>query len=282
METSHGQHTLNISSTAGGSVSSPGEGQFQYEHGTSVPITAAAQTNYHFVSWTGTAVDTGKVADPNSASTTVTVDADYTLKANFATTLAVVYVDNDSPGDPGPNDPKISDPCENGTSGHPFDMIQEAIDVAIEGITIVVLEGTYYENINFAGKNITLTSTDPNNPNIVTNTVIDGISINTVVTFINGEDANCVLTGFTITHGNADRGGGIYCYKSCPTISKCLVAGNSADYGGAISNYVGCPTLTNCTIIANWAKYGAGMFNCDSKLKLVPFPVSQFRRVHLF
>jgi len=81
METSHGQHTLNISSTAGGSVSSPGEGQFQYEHGTSVPITAAAQANYHFVNWTGSAVDAGKVTEPNTASTTVAVDADYTLRA---------------------------------------------------------------------------------------------------------------------------------------------------------------------------------------------------------
>jgi len=78
------QSTLAISSTSGGSVTSPGEGNFSYDDGTSVSVQATAVTNYHFVSWTGTAVNAGMVANPNAASTTVNVDADYTLQANFA------------------------------------------------------------------------------------------------------------------------------------------------------------------------------------------------------
>jgi hypothetical protein len=78
------QRTLDISSTPGGSVTNPGEGTFQYDDGSEVTIAAVADLNYHFVGWAGSAVDAGKVADPNSASTTVTVDADYTLQANFA------------------------------------------------------------------------------------------------------------------------------------------------------------------------------------------------------
>jgi hypothetical protein len=73
--------------------------------------------------------------------------------------FATFYVDDDAPGDPGPNDPAVSDPCEDGTGEHPFDAIQEAIDAAIDRDTIVVLPGTYAEDINFLGKNITLTST---------------------------------------------------------------------------------------------------------------------------
>jgi len=43
-----------------------------------------ADPHYHFMNWTGTAVTAGKVADPTSANTTVTMVGDYTLEANFA------------------------------------------------------------------------------------------------------------------------------------------------------------------------------------------------------
>lgn len=77
------QRTLTFSSTNGGSVTVPGEGDFQYAHGTFVAIRAVTESNYHFMNWTGSAVDAGKVANPNSASTTVTADADYSIQANF-------------------------------------------------------------------------------------------------------------------------------------------------------------------------------------------------------
>lgn len=78
------QHTLTTSTTAGGTVGTPGIGAFPYDHGSAVSVTAAADAHYHFVNWTGTAVDAGKVANSSSASTTVTMNADYTLQANFA------------------------------------------------------------------------------------------------------------------------------------------------------------------------------------------------------
>jgi hypothetical protein len=40
-----------------------------------------------------------------------------------------------------------SDPNEDGTAI--FDSIQEAIEVAAEGVTVVVRPGTYWENIDF-------------------------------------------------------------------------------------------------------------------------------------
>ena len=78
-----GQYVLTISSTSGGSVSSPGEGSFEYDNGTDVSIQATAADNYYFINWTGTAVTAGKVANPNAAGTTVAVDASYTVRANF-------------------------------------------------------------------------------------------------------------------------------------------------------------------------------------------------------
>lgn len=78
------QSTLTVSSTSGGSVITPGEGVFQYNQGSVVSLNAVSDLNYHFVDWTGTAVTAGKVADPSTPATTVTMDNDYTVQANFA------------------------------------------------------------------------------------------------------------------------------------------------------------------------------------------------------
>jgi hypothetical protein len=77
------ERTLAISSTGGGDVTAPGEGTFQYDHGTVVNIVAAVDANYHFANWTGTGVAAGKVADPNIADTTITMDSNYTAAAIF-------------------------------------------------------------------------------------------------------------------------------------------------------------------------------------------------------
>ncbi|MEJ2613705.1 MAG: hypothetical protein P8Z35_01990, partial [Ignavibacteriaceae bacterium] len=39
-----------------------------------------------------------------------------------------------------------------------FPKIQEAINSSVDGDTIIVAPGTYFENVNFRGKNILLTS----------------------------------------------------------------------------------------------------------------------------
>ena len=92
-----------------------------------------------------------------------------------------------------------------------YSTIQSAIDVAINDCTIIVDIGTYVENINFSGKNITLTSTNPDNPNIVESTVIDGGRSGSVVTFEGSETEFCILDGFTITGGlcESEPGAGI-------------------------------------------------------------------------
>ena len=77
-------YDLVVGSTAGGFVSVPGEGSFSYEQDTQVAVVATAQADYDFVTWTGTAVDAGNVANVMSASTTVTMDGNYTLQAEFA------------------------------------------------------------------------------------------------------------------------------------------------------------------------------------------------------
>ena len=102
---------LTTSSSAGGSVTTPGEpGPYTYNQGEVVTIEATPLLGYYFVNWTGTGVDAGKVANPNSPSTTITMDADYSVHANFATnqyTLLIYTVGSGSvsvdSGSPEPN-----------------------------------------------------------------------------------------------------------------------------------------------------------------------------------
>ena len=91
-------HTLDVSSSQGGQVSQPGEGVFSYDYDTIVTIEAANDTHYSFTEWTGTAVTAGKVANPTASQTTVTVDADYTLVANFEINQYDVTIDSTSGG----------------------------------------------------------------------------------------------------------------------------------------------------------------------------------------
>ena len=92
------KHTLTIKATQGGSVTVPGEGQFQYAEGTEVPIEAKAHGLFgEFAGWTGSPVDLGKVDNSKAAKTSVVVDADYSLQANFQGVLeswSIVYTNS--------------------------------------------------------------------------------------------------------------------------------------------------------------------------------------------
>jgi len=75
-------YTLTMAVSPGGSgTTTPAVGGHSYASGTSVPITATAATGYHFVNWTVSG-GTG-VANPTNASTTVSVDQNKTVTANF-------------------------------------------------------------------------------------------------------------------------------------------------------------------------------------------------------
>ncbi len=74
------QYSLTISSTTGGSVTTPGEKTFSYSDGMRVSVVATPDSGYQFVSWTG---NVQAVADVNAASTTITMKDHYSIVANF-------------------------------------------------------------------------------------------------------------------------------------------------------------------------------------------------------
>src|SRR4029079_12057608 len=76
--------------------------------------------------------------------------------------------------------------------------IQSAINVSISGDTVLVAPGTHFENINFEGKAITVTS--ESGPQ---NTIIDGGKSGSVVIFTAGEGRDSILNGFTLQNGSA-------------------------------------------------------------------------------
>jgi hypothetical protein len=77
--------------TPSGTITTPGVGVYSNLTGSQV-LLATPAANYRFVNWTGTAATAGKIANVNAASTTVTMDADYTAVANFASIPAPTYV----------------------------------------------------------------------------------------------------------------------------------------------------------------------------------------------
>jgi hypothetical protein len=74
------QYDLNISSTAGGNVTEPGVGTHTYDAGTVVNLTATPNAGYDFVNWTG---NVSTIADDEDATTTITMNGDYSIIANF-------------------------------------------------------------------------------------------------------------------------------------------------------------------------------------------------------
>lgn len=130
-----------------------------------------------------------------------------------------------------------------------YSTIQEGINAASNGDTVLVADSTYYENINFIGKHILVTSEFilDGDTNHISNTIINGSQpvnpdIGSVVTFESGfesgEDTTSVLCGFTITGGSgtlipgfARMGGGVLI-----TSAGCKLQNNYIEYNEMTSD----------------------------------------------
>ncbi len=143
-----------------------------------------------------------------------------------------------------------------------YETITVAIENALDGDEIIVAEGTYNEDINFEGRNIVLTSSNPTDSNVVENTIIMGLGDGPVVRFENGESSDAKIAGFTITGGNYTEGGAIIIapmtQRTSPTITNNVFEGNVANYGGAIYVHESNSEITNNVFRNNHANQSGG------------------------
>jgi len=137
-------------------------------------------------------------------------------------------------------------------SERPFRTIQDAIDSAREGDTIVVAAGTYSgpgnKNLDFQGKSIVLRAAE--GPEA---TVIDCGGKGRGFHFHWNETPGAAVIGFTIANGHAGPGGAILCEASSPQFRNCVIAGNSDpnDAGAGLYANFAMLTFADCTFAGN-------------------------------
>jgi len=137
--------------------------------------------------------------------------------------------------------------------------IQKGINGAVNGDTVLVASGTYYELINYNGKEILVAShyITTKDTTFISSTIINGDSNGTVVTFATGEDSTSKIVGFTIMNGYDDtpypyyQGGGIFCSGTSPVISHNKIIYNVATIGGGIFCNSASPTISDNEISNN-------------------------------
>jgi hypothetical protein len=273
---------LAVDSMSGGLVTSPGEGLFAYSYDAVVTLIATPDTGYAFGFWTGA------VTDPESSTTTVTMDADKRVVAHFVPeTAEVIYVDTDASG------------AGNGSSwADAYAVLQDGLDAAQPGDEIWVAEGTYtptelvdpgdprtasFQMQNgvaiyggFEGVELGRDARDPvNNVTLLSGDIgVGGDNAdNSYHVFYHptglGLDNAAVLDGFTIADGNADGGGvhadggGMFNQDASPRIANCVFLDNAAaDDGGGMYNGSSHPVVQTSIFDGNSAAdAGGGMYN---------------------
>ena len=162
-----------------------------------------------------------------------------------------------------------------------YPTIQAGIDAAVNGDEVVVADGVYTgpgnRDIDFNGKLITVRSA--NGPD---NCIIDcegtELDPHRGFYFDSGETVDAVVDGFTITNGlvtdaglGGPNGGGLFLLNSSPTVTNCVVSGNTAldEFGDGGGMYIelGSPVISDCTFAANTAEFrGGGIYLRDGSM----------------
>jgi len=160
----------------------------------------------------------------------------------------------------------VSPDGDNNNSGlninEPLRTIQYACSIVLaDSLTpriIFLSEGTYSNSQTGELFPISL----PDNVSLVgenqNNVILDAEGNGSVVSCAHVE--NVSISDLTITNGDANSGGGIYCYYSGPVIENVKISNNSAGNGGGIHCYYSNPVLENVIIEDNSSYKGGGIY----------------------
>ncbi len=204
--------------------------------GTVVSLTVTTTASPYFINWTGTDNDTLM-----TLTNTATMNQDRDVKVRIRSEAAVTV------------------PTEE-------DTIQAGIDAAFNGDTVYILPGVYTgdgnRDLDFKGKKIKLSSTNPTNPAVIAATIIDcqgsELDPHNAINFVSNEGLDSQVLGLTIRNGyivgaygpggypdpcfadgsdatGTGKGAGIFCdVNSSPTIMNCVIENCivTGGYGG--------------------------------------------------
>ena len=149
---------------------------------------------------------------------------------------------------------------QDGTGDHTT--IQAGINAAAIGDTVLVWPGTYFENIDYNSKSITVASlyVTTNDESYIHSTIIDGANNGSCVYLSNCTGNNTCLCGFTMQHGSGSTslyaGGGIYVKTSTLSIVHCIIKDNHCLMGGGI-----CCLLSNVHLSGTVVKNNTALIN---------------------
>ncbi|MFO7535334.1 MAG: leucine-rich repeat protein [Kiritimatiellia bacterium] len=243
--------TVEASPLEAGSVTGGG----QYEAGASVVLTAVAAPGWWFTGWSdGSAVNPRTIVMPAEA-------AGYTAQFGLSQPSLVHYAKA--------GNPYALAPYTNWATAAAS--IQDAVDAAEEGDTVLVAEGVYDQGIGenpFGPSRVAI-----NKPITVRSSAGPAVTIIKGGRLPDGTGIRCVylgdamLAGFTLTEGVAEMGGGVFCDLG-GVISNCVVTGNlSTGMGGGIFGVpldFQSPETNSCVVDSvvslNRARSGGGCF----------------------
>ncbi len=154
--------------------------------------------------------------------------------------------------------------------------IQEGINVAVDGDTVLVADGIYTGNLN---KNLTwngiekhiIVKSENGYENCVIDCENDGRAFNFNQTY---QDTTDIIDGFTIMNGliyfYEHNGGAIYCHSVSPKVQNNKLFDNAASDGAGGGIYIkfGSPIMRDNVIISNSAECGGGIY-CSSSSAII-------------
>jgi len=144
-----------------------------------------------------------------------------------------------------------------------YPTIQEALNVAFSGDTVIVADGRYFGignvDLSFKCKGIYLRSESG-----ALACTIDCQRTNRAFRFDNGEERNSVIDGFTIYNGRRNDGAAIGCESSSPTIKNNIFKYNSGQNGAIYLLRFSNARITNNEFTENQAYSSGTIFSYRS------------------
>jgi hypothetical protein len=206
-------------------------------------------------------------ADDCDISAGLSLDLNENWIPDECETVLTWRVDDDAAADPGPGNPLVSDPLEDGSALHPFDAIAEAVTVAGSIDMVLLADGLYRgvgnREVDVGTKSLVIRSTGG-----AAACVIDPEFQGRA--FL-GQAGSGRFEGLTIRNGGGETGGGIWLLDSKAVIANCVIedcfAGNRGG-GLHVQGFRG--RIEGCTLQGNTAQDLGGGICADSSLNWNP------------